>query len=74
MVKIFPVILAAFALSGCCPSYASAEKATLDVLEPAHRRYVEADENLTEEEKARRYRLLDSWRSRVETQLKAEGK
>lgn len=72
--KTIMLIVAAFALTGCCVPDASAEKATLDVIEPSHRQYVEADERLSEEDKARRLRLLDAWRLRVEEQLKAQEK
>lgn len=62
-------LFAALSLSSCCvPDLA--EKATFDVLEPAHRRYVEEDVNLTEEQKARRLRLLDTWKSKVEAEHK----
>lgn len=74
MDKFTYLILAAFAFTGCCTPDVSAEKATLDVIEPAHREYVEADENLSEEDKVRRIRLLDSWRTRVEAQLEANKK
>ena len=74
MAKFTSLILAAFALTGCCTPDVSAEKATLDVIEPAHREYVEADDNLSEADKLRRLRLLDAWRSRVEAQLEAQKK
>lgn len=73
MVKKTLMILAALSMTACCAPDASAEKATLDVVEPAHRQYVEADPSLTAEEKQRRFRLLDSWRTRVEAQIKAQG-
>lgn len=72
MAKKLSLILAAFTLAGCCCPNATAEKATIDVVEPAHRQYVEADESLSEEDKARRLRLLDAWRARVEAEVKAQ--
>jgi hypothetical protein len=72
MLKFTSLILASFALTGCCTSDVTAEKATLDVIEPAHRDYVEADEKLSEADKLRRLRLLDAWRTRVEAQLEAQ--
>ena len=67
------LMFSAFALTACCTPDVSAEKSTFDVIEPAHRRYVEADPMLTAEEKQRRFRLLDSWKPRIEAQLEAQG-
>lgn len=54
---------------GCqsiAPEYVAADRATYEAIAPAHRRYVEADDSLTQPEKDRRYRLLQSWRLRLE--------
>jgi hypothetical protein len=48
------------------PAYVQAERATFDALAPAHRSYVDADLDLSGDEKARRMRLLDSWEARIE--------
>jgi len=74
MAKKIVLTLALLSLAGCCCTHdVSAEKATLDVVEPAHRHYVESDETLSDQAKTRRLRLLDSWRLRVEEELKAQG-
>jgi hypothetical protein len=63
-IKLMGVALT-LALSGCCvPDVA--EKATFEVLAPAHRDYIMADDSLTEEQKARRVRFLDAWKMKVE--------
>lgn len=61
--------LALLALGACTtPSkaYVDADAATYNSLGQAHRAYVEADPDLTAEERARKLRVLDSWRIRVE--------
>lgn len=65
--KYFTLLAVALLGTGCCaPDLA--EKATFDVLEPAHRAYVTQDPNLTEADKARRFRLLDAWKAKVEAE------
>jgi hypothetical protein len=67
-------LLLAGAASGChlsaAPSYVDADRATYDVVAPDHRRYVEADPTLDDAQKARRGRLLDSWRQRIDAASK----
>lgn len=60
-------LLALLALAGCTPqqAYIEADRATHDVIVPAHRTYVEADAALTMEQRARIIRLLDSWGLRL---------
>lgn len=58
---------------GCAgPSslYVQADRATYEAVAPAHAAYVEADPNLSAEQKARRLRTLTSWDDRVKA---AEG-
>ena len=61
-------------LVSCCTPDVSAERATFDAIEPEYRDYVEGDEQLTEEQKLRRFRMLDTWRMRLESQAKPEEK
>lgn len=63
MKKLILCITAALATSCVCPD--EAEKATFDVLYPAHKEYVLGDENLSEEDRERRIRLLESWKAKV---------
>jgi hypothetical protein len=59
--------------TGCSvqDEYVEADRATFDVVAPAHEKYLKSDSSLSGEERERRLRLLDSWRLRIE---KAEGK
>lgn len=62
MMKLLCAVL--LLLAGCVgPS--PAEKATYEVVAPAHRSYVQADPSLSVEQKQARYDLLESWRLRV---------
>ena len=57
--------------AGPAESFVKAERAMHDAIAPEHRKYVEADDNLSDEQKARRLRTLDSWDLLLR---KAEGK
>ncbi len=61
------VFLLAVSAMGCSTStaYVAADRATFDVVEPAHRRYVDGDQDLTDEEMARRHALFDAWEARL---------
>lgn len=64
-------LLVAILLSGCeSPrnTWVRADRATFDALAPAHRRYVEADESLDDQQKQARYDMLRSWELRIETE------
>lgn len=71
--KTSTMILVAVSLMGCCTPDVSAEKATFDVIEPAHREYIKNDPFLDAAKKQRRYRLLDSWKIRIDAQMAAQG-
>jgi len=51
-----------FGMVGCAPSRASIESSRTfyDAVTPEYRAYVEGDEGLTDEQKARRARLLEA--------------
>lgn len=66
MKKLIVAALAVFATSCVCPD--EAEKATFDVIHPAHMEYVLTDDKLDQEAKERRVRLLESWRAKVEAE------
>ena len=65
------LMVAALALlCGCegmsvADAYLKADRATYDVIAPAYRIYVEADENLDPAAKAARMRFVDSWQIRL---------
>lgn len=48
-----------------CKGPSSAELATYRAIAPAHRRYVEADQSLTAQQRQDRFDLLEAWRLRV---------
>jgi len=62
-------IAAIVALSSCTvdSSYRAADRATYDAVAPAHRRYLETDALLTEEQRELALLVLETWRVRVET-------
>ena len=69
MKKILSILAALLVLSltSCIGNeYVKADRDTFDALAPAHRAYVESDTKLSEEQKDRRYRLLESWKVRIE--------
>lgn len=72
MKRLLPVLLL-FLCS--CPSipqqYVEADKATYDVIAEDYMSYVRRDESLGLEQAARRQRLIDSWRVRIEKALGA---
>ena len=65
-------VVVVFMVVGCTPqaAYIEADRATFDVITPAYLGYVRGDAGLDAEQKARRGRLVDSWRIRLE---QAEG-
>lgn len=73
MFKVLLPLLLLFFLTGCIASipreYAEADKATYGLLWPDHLKYLEADEDLDDEAKARRKRLGASWKVRFDTAL-----
>lgn len=70
MKKCLVVLLnLALGLTSSCSvqdDYVRADRATHDLIAPAHADYVKADPDLTSEQKVRRLVLLDSWRIRLE--------
>ena len=52
---------------GCGPkeTWVRAARGTFDKVAPAHRKYVEADKDLTADQKKNRLLLLDTWKARV---------
>lgn len=66
-------LLLATCAAGCSPTsiYVEADRATYDVIAPAHRAYVLADPALSDEARQRRIDLLNTWDLRIR---KAEGK
>lgn len=54
-------------LAGCSlnKEYVKADEDTANVIIPAHEKYVDADTTLDADAKARRKRLLESWRERI---------
>lgn len=62
LLGVFPL------LSGCNvpAAYVDADASTYHVIAPEFRAYLEADPSLPAEKKARRIRLLESWRARLE--------
>ena len=65
--KYFFLILILCVGCSTCEDYIAADRATYDVLAPEYREYVESDDNLDDDQKQRRLRLLESWESRVES-------
>lgn len=55
-------------LQGCSISdeYVKADRLTFDAISPEYRKYIEADSNLSAEEKERRIRTVETWRLRLE--------
>ena len=61
-------------LSGCgcgekfsvSSDWVAAERATHDTLAPEYLGYVDADDNLTADDKARRHRTVELWDARIE--------
>lgn len=66
MKKFILCLTTALATSCVCPD--EAEKATFDILYPAHMEYVLTDEKLDQQAKERRIRLLESWKAKVEAE------
>lgn len=61
------LLFVAVLLPGCSlnAEYVKADEDTANVIIPAHEQYVDADPNLDADAKARRKRLLESWRARI---------
>lgn len=60
--------LAALLLTGCqgvTPVYVQADRLTHDAIAPEFRAYVDADEALSPNQRARRVMLLESWEERI---------
>jgi hypothetical protein len=57
-------------LTGPTPAgaYVAADHATYDAVAPDHTNYVNADPNLSPDERARRLRTLESWKLRIDTE------
>lgn len=53
-------------------AYLEADRLTYDAIAPSYRAYVEADPELNEASKQSRYRLLDTWKLRIEANTKKE--
>lgn len=51
-------------LAACCPPR-DAERQTYDVIAPEYSSYVQGDVKLTDEQKSRRLRTVDTWKVRV---------
>lgn len=53
---------------GCSTTktYVQADKLTFDAIAPSYKKYVEEDEALDDEQKARRLRTIETWRLRIE--------
>jgi hypothetical protein len=69
MKKLLAVAVLAVSLSGCKSlnrDYVAADEATYSAIEADHRAYVGADPKLSDEQKVRRIRLIDSWRERID--------
>lgn len=58
------LVLALLLTTTSCELAQESEKVTCEVISPSHSVYVEADPNLSDLEKARRHRLVNSWRVR----------
>ena len=74
MKKVLPV--AALALLSACEgisvadAYVEADRLTYEAIGPSYRRYVEADEGLNEASKQSRFRLLETWKLRIDANTK----
>tara|TARA_Y100000114_G_scaffold55678_1_gene50953 strand:- start:758 stop:988 length:231 start_codon:yes stop_codon:yes gene_type:complete len=74
MKKALPV--AALALLSACEgisvadAYVKADRMTYEAIAPSYRAYVEADETLDEPSKQSRYRLLQTWELRINSNTK----
>lgn len=62
--RVLLFLLLAFLFSSCVGPN-EAERATYQVIGPAHAAYVQADQNLTPAQKQARLDLIESWRLRV---------
>lgn len=55
------------AFAGCVPgSYVAADRATFEAVAPAYIAYVGSDSTLTDKQRDRKQRVIDSWRFRLE--------
>lgn len=62
------LIVALFLLAGCVSTNAQAEADVYNVLAPAHTRYVQGDNTMTDMERQTRLSLLEAWRKRIVAQ------
>lgn len=62
------VVVLAFVLAGCNVSkeYVDADAATFAAVSPEYLEYIKADAKLTQEQKDRRNRTVESWKIRLE--------
>ena len=73
------LLVAALALlCGCegmsvADAYVEADRLTYEAIGTSYRRYVEADQELNEASKQSRYRLLDSWKMRIDANTKEKN-
>lgn len=72
------ILILALLLGGCSSvdlkSYVAADRATYSVIAPDYIKYVSADKKLTQDQKKRRARLLETWRLRIESGEKEKQK
>lgn len=68
------LFVAAMLLPGCgsiAKQYVEADRKTFDAIAPEYRKYVDADESLSDDEKKLRHATADSWGYRLEQAEKA---
>ena len=69
-------LILAVLLAGCGgveQSYVQADRDTYDVIAPAYVAYVSSDQTLTEEQRERRLRTVQTWELRVQTAEEVQG-
>jgi len=66
-----PLMLGALAACSPAAAYLEADRLTYEAIAPDHRRYVDGDPALTDEQRQRRRDTLDAWRVRLDL---AEGR
>ena len=76
LAALLPLALLLGACNGCTTpgaAYVAADRATYEAITPYYLVKVEADPELTEAQKARRKRLVETWRLRLEKAEEAVG-
>jgi len=65
------LMLLVVAICSCTTSevYVKADKMTYDAIAPEYVKYVEADKKLDKDAKARRVRLVETWKKRIDGAL-----